>query len=191
MRSITRISLELELLPLLSKLKVKRVLDVGSKDSPYKNKISYKEYKRLDISKESNPDYVADLHNLNNLPRNYFDLVLATEVLEHLYNPEKAIDEIYKILRNGGICIATTRFFYHYHPDPKDYYRFTKDSLEYLFRKFKKVEIHSHGNWLQTLWQLFDVWKFGLIFKFFNPVIMRINYKNTRYPLGFIVYAEK
>lgn len=45
-----------------------------------------------------------------NLPSkdNTFDLILFSEVLEHLPSPEKALDEIKRILRKSGILIIST-----------------------------------------------------------------------------------
>ncbi len=189
--SITRISFENELKEQLKKLKPGKVLDVGSKDSPYTKMIPFTEYKRLDIVKKTKPDYVADLHDLRSVPKNHFDTVIATEVLEHLYDPEKAVEEIRKILKEKGVCIASTRFFYHYHPDPHDYYRFTWDSLRYIFRNFKYVEVHHHGNYIQTLWQLINTGKFGFVLHWFNPLIAKIKSDKTNYPLGFVIYAVK
>lgn len=190
-KSVTRISLEVELKKHLKRLKPGRVLDVGSKCSPYFKFIPKKEYKRLDIVPDTKPDYVEDLHDLRNLPKNKFDTVIATEVLEHLYNPQKAVEEIRTVLKKGGVCIATTRFFYPYHPDPSDYFRFTWDSLRYLFRDYSKVEIHHHGNYIQMLWQMVNTGKFGVVLNLLNPIFARTKSKKTKYPLGFVVYAIK
>jgi SAM-dependent methyltransferase len=183
--------MEEELIPILKTIKPGRVLDVGSKSSPYISNIKNTEYKRLDIVPNSRPDYVADLHDLGKLPKNYFDVVIATEVLEHLYDPQKAVEEIRKVLKKGGICIATTRFIYHYHPDPHDYFRFTWDSLRYIFRNYQKVDVKHHGNYIQSMWQMINTGKFGFIMHWFNPFIAKIKSKKTDYPLGFLVYAIK
>lgn len=190
-RSVTRIGFERELAKQLKRLKPGKVLDVGSKNSPYKEKIPYLTYSRLDIVPNSKPDYVADLHNLKKLPKNHFDTVIATEVLEHLYDPHKAVEQVRAVLKKGGVFIATTRFFYRYHPDPHDYYRFTWDSLKYVFRNYSRVEVYHHGNYVQTLWQMINTGKFGIVLNVFNPLIARINSKKTKYPLGFVVYAVK
>jgi SAM-dependent methyltransferase len=131
--SVTKYSLEKELLKQFKRLKPGIVLDVGSKNAPYKRYIPHTEYMTLDINPQVKPDIVADIHNVN-WESNYFDTIIATEVLEHCYCPQKVIDEIYRLLKQEGICILSTRFIYPYHPDPKDYYRFTKDALEDLFK---------------------------------------------------------
>ncbi|MCK4783752.1 MAG: methyltransferase domain-containing protein [Desulfobacteraceae bacterium] len=122
---------------------------------------------------------------------------MATEVLEHLYEPSRAINEIYRILKPGGICILSTRFIFPYHGITKetdhyrDYYRFTWDSLNYLFRKFSKVEIYHHGNKIQALWQILNSGILIIVLNIFNPIIARIRFKKTICPCGFVVYAVK
>ena len=188
MKSITRTILDIELKKQFKKLKPGIVLDVGAKDSPYKDYIPHTKYLRLDISKKTKPDIVGDIQNFKTRKR--FDIVIMTEVLEHLSNPKKAIDNIYKILHPGGVCILSTCFFYPYHPDPKDYYRFTKDSLYYLFKKFKKIEIYPYGNRFHVIWLTLSV-GFLKILNIFNPIIAKIRVKKTNLPLGFVVYAVK
>ncbi|MFH1638666.1 MAG: class I SAM-dependent methyltransferase [Candidatus Woesearchaeota archaeon] len=189
-RSISRVSLDMELRKHLRRLKPGIVLDVGSKYSPYKEEIPCTKYLRLDIDKNSKPDICCDLHKIK-WKSGYFDTIIATEVLEHLYDPQKAINEIHRILKKGGICILTTRFMCLYHPDPKDYYRFTKDSLAYLFRRFSKVGIYHHGNRLQVLWHIINTGKLSLLLNLLNPLIARIRFKETNYPSGYLVFAKK
>lgn len=189
MPSVTTIFLERELFKQFKRLKPGIVLDIGSKSSPYKKLIPHTKYMALDISPQVKPDIVSDAHKIN-WESNYFDTIIATEVLEHCYSPEKVINEIYRLLKSRGICILSTRFIYPYHPDPKDYYRFTEDSLKYLFQNFNKVEIYPHGNRLHVFWEIIP----GRIFfvkNIFNSMISRINFKDPKLPLGFIVYAEK
>lgn len=123
--------------------------------------------------------------------KNYFDAIIATHTLEHLEDPQKTIDEIYDALKKNGVCIISAPLIEHFHPYPKDYYRFTWDSLKLLFRKFKKVEIYHHGNKIQSIWQLLNIGYIKLLLNFFNPLIALIKSKNTRIPCGFVVYAEK
>jgi SAM-dependent methyltransferase len=189
-KSVSRISLDFELKRHFKRLKRGIVLDVGSKHAPYRCYIPAVKYMRLDIDKKSQPDICCDLHKID-WQSNYFDTVIATEVLEHLYDPQKVVDEIYRILKPNGICIASTRFIHPYHPDPKDYYRFTWDSLNYLFRRFSKVEVHHHGNKIQAIWQLINVGKISILLNIFNPLLARISSKRTIMPCGFVIYAQK
>ena len=41
-------------------------------------------------------------------PTETFDLVIASEVLEHLLDPDHALEEVHRVLRRGGIFLVTT-----------------------------------------------------------------------------------
>ena len=61
--------------------------------------------------------------------------------MEHLQEPQKVIDEIYRILTPEGICVATTLMTFEIHRTPYDYWRFCPDGICYLFRLFEVLEI--------------------------------------------------
>jgi len=69
------------------------------------------------------------------LPDASADTVLCTAVLEHLERPQDAIREMYRILKPGGYVILTAPLFWHLHEEPRDFYRYTKYGLEYLFTR--------------------------------------------------------
>jgi SAM-dependent methyltransferase len=189
--SVNRLGLNRLLLRQFARLDAGRVLDVGAKASPYTQVIPATQYLRLDIDPTSEPDICCDIHHLD-WEAQSFDTVVAVEVLEHLYDPQLAIDRVWHVLKPGGICIASTRFLYRYHPDPHDYYRFTWDSLEHLFRKFEHVEVHHHGNRLQSIWEMINAGgRSRVLLNVFNPLVARFESKQTRFPLGFVIYARK
>ena len=45
-----------------------------------------------------------------------FDVVFADNVFEHLPEPEKVFDEVFRVLRGGGVLLAKTPNKYHYMP---------------------------------------------------------------------------
>ena len=190
-RSVNRLTLDRELLRQFRRLSPGVVLDVGAKGAPYRQHVPAKRYMRLDIDPTKQPDICCDLHELQWQP-DFFDTVLAIEVLEHLYDPQRAIDRIHHVLKPGGTCILSTRFFFRYHPDPQDHYRFTWDSLRYLFRHFRHVEVHHHGNRAQVLWEIVNAGGRSRVFlNLLNPLIARLSSSRTKFPLGFVVYAQK
>lgn len=192
--SVTRITLERELAKQFAKLKHRgggTVLDVGAKYAPYVEDIAASTYVTLDIDAACNPDICCNLHDVQ-WESAFFDTVIATEVLEHLYDPQQAIREMHRLLKPGGVCLLSTRFIYEYHADPNDYFRFTQDGLAHLFRDFSRVDIYPHGNRWQALWQLFSGSKRTLgLLSWLNPLVARIRQKHTRCPLGFVVWAER
>lgn len=79
--------------------------------------------------------------DMQNLPyrENSFDFVISDQVIEHLENPKKAIDESHRVLKTGGIAVHTTCFMNAVHRYPKDYWRFTPEALNYLCHDFSDI----------------------------------------------------
>ena len=65
---------------------------------------------QMDIAKEKGVDVCAADLNKERLvfDDNIFDVVIATEVIEHLLNPDNLLQEAYRILKDDGIFIITT-----------------------------------------------------------------------------------
>jgi SAM-dependent methyltransferase len=80
-----------------------------------------------------------------------FDVVLCTEVLEHLTEPQRAIDEMYRVLEPGGQLLLTTRFLFPIHDAPHDYFRYTKYGLLYLLRRFDEIRLEEETDAIGTL----------------------------------------
>lgn len=111
-------------------------------------------YLNLDLS--TSPNIFADVTHTP-LKTGSVDCILCTEVLEHLPDPQACVDEIHRLLRNGGLVFASTPFFYPVHADPYDFQRFTEDGLRYLFRSFSSVEIFRMGGYAGVLGLLVEI----------------------------------
>lgn len=76
-----------------------------------------------------------------------FDTVVCTEVIEHVEDPFALMVELNRILAPGGHLILSTGWIAPYHPEPKDYYRFSHDAFRYLFVRFgfEVVELIPKG----------------------------------------------
>ncbi len=82
---------------------------------------------------------------------NSFDCVLSTAVLEHLEEPQKALNEAFRIPTPGGHAIYTIPLFWHLHEEPRDFFRYTKWGLRYLFENagFEIIELKAlSGFWI-------------------------------------------
>lgn len=62
------------------------------------------------------------------------DLVIMQEVLEHVDEYQELLSEVHRVLKPGGVCFCQVPFQIGYHPGPSDFWRFTRQGLEYLFR---------------------------------------------------------
>jgi radical SAM protein with 4Fe4S-binding SPASM domain len=90
---------------------------------------------------------VADLQNATNVPSNFFDTIICTHVLSAIRNVWEAVTEIHRVLKGGGLVLCTIPcILQEYAPNPRDYWRFTRDSVHDLFANFSKFEVHSLGN---------------------------------------------
>lgn len=190
MESVTRISLDLQLAKLLPRIKPGIVVDVGAAEAPYRALIASSRLVTVDLTPRRCIDLVSDIHHLA-CATDAVDSIIATEVLEHCRDPRLAVAELHRCLRPGGGCILTTRFIQPYHPTPRDYYRFTQDSLADLFAPFTSIEILPHGNSLQSLWVILGGTPLRAWLNLLNPVIARIGSTRTLNPCGFLVYAVK
>ncbi|MBI5248911.1 MAG: class I SAM-dependent methyltransferase, partial [Desulfomonile tiedjei] len=110
-----------------------RVLDLGCGDKPYYPYFHdhCAEFIGVDIQTSLLVDSVYD--GRINFSNEYFDLIICTQVLEHTRDPFELTSEMWRLLKSGGHAFVSVPFAWHYHPYPKDYWRFTSDGLEVLF----------------------------------------------------------
>ena len=132
-----------------------KVLDVGAGKSPYRPFFkNAKEYIRLEHCDYPGIDITADITKRIPLKDGEIDSIVCFQVLEHIKEPQKAIDEMYRVLKKGGCCLLTTHMAAPLHGEPYDFYRFTKYGLADLFKKFKHIEIRPNGGSVLSIFQL-------------------------------------
>lgn len=102
-------------LKIISSVKPKRFLDLGCGDGSFIKLLTQHipgiEAKGIDIHKqENNPGIIQLDIEEDKLPfkDNYFDAVFCGELIEHLYDTDHLLDEIYRVLAPSGICVLTT-----------------------------------------------------------------------------------
>lgn len=119
-----------------------RILDVGCEDMPYYPLFAdvAGSYEGADIVGGPYVDYVGPLEALS-APGNAFDLVLATQVLEHVRDPRAALRQIARVLVPGGYAFVTTHGVYPFHPHPTDYWRWTQQGFEALVEDEPDLEL--------------------------------------------------
>jgi SAM-dependent methyltransferase len=76
------------------------------------------------------------------------DYVLSTETMEHVLEPSVFLAETRRCLRPGGYVILTVPFSARWHFIPRDYWRFTPSSLQWMLARagMDEVKVHARGN---------------------------------------------
>ena len=139
-----------------------RLIDIGCGVKPYKNLLApfVEEHVGLDhegtFHDKSNIDLLGTAYNIPE-DDNRFDSAICTAVLEHLEEPQKALNECFRVLKPGGVAIYSTPFIWHLHEEPRDFFRYSKYGLKYLFEKsgFDIIEIKPLSGFWVTFGQLF------------------------------------
>lgn len=131
-----------------------RVLDAGAGDCPYQGYFEGFEYESTDIRGDRHT-FLCDVVDIPR-PGAYYDVVLCTQVLEHVKYPQEVMDEFYRVLRPSGMLFLSAPQGWKVHGEPFHYFNFTRYGLELLFREagFKIVSIRSVGG---VCWYLCDI----------------------------------
>jgi SAM-dependent methyltransferase len=124
-----------------SNIKNSNILDFGCGDCRYKKYSDQtNNYIGLDIEvsghdkKKKKYDILWD-GKIIPFENEKFDLILMTEVLEHIENVELTLLEIHRVLKISGKLLITSPFIWHEHQKPYDFQRFTSFGLESLMKK--------------------------------------------------------
>jgi SAM-dependent methyltransferase len=92
---------------------------------------------------------VADLTKRNSIPSETFDCIICTYVLHIIYEKEKAVSELFRILKPGGVLfISVPNITVHYQLFP-ELWRFTVGGLHTLLSRYfeaSNVVVQGYGN---------------------------------------------
>jgi len=146
----------------------KKVLDIGGSQLPIvgRAKGNPKEYKILDLEQPHKtitmPDITMDLNSMycpsvNAKYKNKFDTIFCLEVMEYIYNPVQALENIKYFLKEGGTLYMSFHFLYPIHnPKQQDYLRYTEFGVKKLLEevnfeildfKYKKLRVSGSVIW--------------------------------------------
>lgn len=142
-----------------------KILDVGAGTCRYRELFRHCEYFTQDFCKAEGGtngnfkygkiDYVSDMIKIP-IPDNSFDIVLCTEVLEHVPEPILAIKEFSRILKRSGRLYLTAPLGCGLHMMPYHYYGgFTRSFYKKYFEEFgiKLISIEPNGGLLKHFLQ--------------------------------------
>ncbi len=92
-------------------------------------------------------DRMLDMTNLA-LADDSVDAVASVFALEHVFDYERAIGEMRRVLKPGGRMLLVVPFLYYYHAAPDDFFRFTQSALDRLVKPLevlRSVPLGSRG----------------------------------------------
>jgi SAM-dependent methyltransferase len=107
-----------------------RVLDYGCADTPYRRLFDADaDYVAADLP--GNERASLEIGQDGSVPVDdaSCDVVLSTQVLEHVADPATYLRECFRVLRPGGRMLLSTHGVMVWHPDPVDYWRWTCEGL--------------------------------------------------------------
>ena len=118
----------------------KRVLDIGSHDhngnfSPIVKNLNPSELVGIDIIPGPGVDIVCSGEKaVEKFGKNSFDVVVASELMEHARNWREVISNIKNVCKPNGIILITTRSKgFRLHGYPHDYWRYELDDMRKMF----------------------------------------------------------
>ena len=100
----------------------------------------------VNIARDTRPDVFADVTRVP-LAGGVADCVICTEVLEHLPDPAACVAQAHRLLKPGGVMLASVPFLYPVHADPYDFQRYAPEGLRRLFRDFASVDVQPMGGY--------------------------------------------
>lgn len=125
-----------------------RVLDAGAGERPHAKYFDHARYESCDLHDNASHSHTF-LCDVRSIPREdaSYDAVLSIQVLSYVTEPQRAINEFYRILKPGGSLFLTAPQGWGHHSPPHHYFAFTCYGLEHLFRNagFEVVSIKSRG----------------------------------------------
>lgn len=156
------------------------VLDIGGRSRGLFNKPKDKVKKWIfaDIEPKHNPDIVLDVMDMKNVASDSIDIILATELFEHVAKPETGLKECLRVLKKGGLLILSVPFLYRVHADPFDFQRWTdkKWQQELEIAGLKIDELIIMGRYFSVMadnYKMF-IWSMPPILKYLLYILVPI-----------------
>lgn len=135
------------------------VLDIGGKKSNRRGSFippleQAEKWIFLNNDPATKPDILASIPPIL-LEDNSVDVVLMTETIEYIYDFQYLLDEIYRVLKKGGMLIISCPFLHLHHGDYEyDYFRFTESLMRKSLDQFHIAYFSRMGGLLGVVFDL-------------------------------------
>ena len=134
----------------------------------------------LDLLAGEQVDIQGDLLHLP-IKDESIETIVCTGVLEHVSDPHKAVDEIYRALKFGGKAFLETPFMQTVHAVPKDFCRWTPEGLKKLMCAFDVDSVDVVAGPASALaWQFQET--MAMLFSFNKEVLYKVGLRVFGWP---------
>lgn len=173
------------------------VLDIGCGHKPYRDLFPNARHWGMDHgSVDTSPDVVGDALCIP-IKDGSFDIVFATQVIEHVTNPNVMVRECKRVLRPNGCLILSGPFFWPLHEEPYDFFRFTRYGFEQMVKDAGFLQwqiLEDGGDWARLMLSVclpLNKWLFPLRCAVnLTGVFLDSLSKTTRLPANYTVLAK-
>jgi SAM-dependent methyltransferase len=131
----------------------KRIIELGSRDINGSARRVLRRFKPefyvgVDAASGRGVDVVWGVESINRLyPKGVFDLVVATELLEHIHDWRRAIENMVYLCADDGYILITTRSEgFPLHDYPEDHWRFSLDDMCAIFGTYHTLREDPEQN---------------------------------------------
>lgn len=97
-----------------------------------------------DIQPGPGVDRIEDVHQLT-FEDDSVGTIICLETLEHVADPIRAVQEMHRVLKPGGMLAISSLMFFPIHAHPWDFWRFTPEGFEKLLEPFESSLVVAHG----------------------------------------------
>lgn len=162
-----------------------------------------------DSEESLHPDIICSIEKMP-FDNESFDSIKATELFEHVENPERGLNECLRVLKENGVIIITVPFLAQVHADPYDYQRWTKYKWEKQLKAtgFKVKEIQEMGYFFTVMADMLKILNKSIprplryIGYIFYPILsilteidkitaIRSNQRLSKFTTGYFIIANK
>jgi SAM-dependent methyltransferase len=124
----------------------------------------------VNIGPFPNVDVVADAHQLPYADESV-DVVYSEAVFEHLHSPNKAAEEIFRVLKPGRRIFICTPFMFPYHGYPHHYQNYTISGHRHLFES-AGLKIVECGSCVGPVFTVVNV--VGVFIREYSPRLLKM-----------------
>lgn len=110
------------------------ILDAGAGEQPYRAIFKGLRYESTDMHGgfyKNKQDFECELHKIPK-PNNHYDVVLLTQVLEHVPDPQAVLSELNRVLKPNGKLLISVPLNGPLHGEPWHFFQFTHHGLNQL-----------------------------------------------------------